>query len=127
LDIFFNLVSLFARGYSFTQSLIPSEKYRIISNFAPNHPFVQNLANQCSSFEDCEKIIDKVIVYRLSIEVWGKECIPTIDQLITTEKNGIYFGDCKTQAVLLRSILKSKGYKFKVRTNYQHVWIEKEN
>lgn len=109
-------------GYTFTQSLIPCEALRIRCAMTPSDAWVQSVARQATSFKDAEAFVTASIHYQVSQEVWGCERIPTIAE---TRSVGMR-GDCKAIAVALGSVLQAKGIPFRVRTNYEHAWIEAE-
>lgn len=117
-----------AVGYDFAQALTPSEALRVRARMDASDPWARDIAARAHSPEEAEALVMAAIKYDLSLNVWGKEQIPTLAQMRDlAERSGWaqLHGDCKSQAVALGSVWRAMGVRFAVHHTYEHVWLTK--
>ncbi len=69
-----------------------------------------------------EQEVLRRIPYRYDWQVYGMPWyFPTVDEVL---KNGA--GDCKARAIVLASVLESKGIPYKINSSPIHVWVKYE-
>ncbi len=69
-----------------------------------------------------EQEVLRIVPYRYDWQVYGMPWyFPTVDEVL---KNGA--GDCKARAIVLASVLESKGIPYKINSSPTHVWVDYE-
>jgi len=128
-------IFLLAFGEDLHDALIPNTGIRIGCKVEPGHPLIQALArnvrtatsNPLERAAVAEQVTWNLIRYWDTDDVWGHNCVPSIDEMIARARTMGWEtprGNCISQSIVLCSLLQALGFDSHIKVNPRHAYVE---